>query len=112
MCFLLRTLSGITIFAIASAVGVPALPPDCNNNGIDDITETALTFEERLVRQPTTLSLTWTAPSAPGGASLRYDLLRSDLADDFVSPAAERVESDGTDTVGVEPIPSGPVDML
>jgi len=82
-------------------------PGDCAPADASLWSEPGASSELRLVRQSTTLALTWIAPSVSGGAGLRYDLLRSGLADGFSSPTAECVESDGMDTVSAEPIPSG-----
>jgi hypothetical protein len=47
-------------------------------------------------------TLSWGPPSAPGSASLRYDVLRCLAPSDFVTDAV-CVETDGTDTTSLDP---------
>ncbi|UCF69137.1 MAG: hypothetical protein JSV80_07595, partial [Acidobacteriota bacterium] len=71
---------------------------DCND---DDADNWALPGEATALQLThdagaETTSLSWLAPSAPGGTTLLYDTLRSELLNDF--SGADCVESDGNDT--------------
>jgi hypothetical protein len=85
--------------------------PDADDDGMTDAADCAPadasswapapSVNDLLLSDSLPTRLSWSVPSLPGGATPRYDLLRSANAGSFLAAAC--LESGGTDTVAVDP---------